>query len=136
MVAMTEKGKRMSELRSICYKCSYVASVAASTCPACRFPFIIETSSALVVAPSIEQLFDRTSVRVGAPPLPGVDEGPRKAQLLAEARRRRAEHKQRQAAEGKVVAAPADRSRLPLGVVGFGAVVAGALAAVLVHGII
>jgi len=41
------------------------------------------------VGRSVEQIFDRMSVRVGAPPLPGVDGRPRKAQILAEARRRR-----------------------------------------------
>jgi hypothetical protein len=39
--------------------------------------------------PKVREIFDRTSVSVNAPPLPGVDGQPRKAQLLAEARRKR-----------------------------------------------
>ncbi len=76
--------------KAICYRCSCVVTqVDASRCPACSFPLIQEAGRGPEVAPTVDSLFQRVSVRVGAPPLPGVHESPRKAQLLMEARRRR-----------------------------------------------
>jgi hypothetical protein len=80
-------------LKAICYKCSYVGmGIAVARCPTCAFPLIFQAQED-GFAPDIERLFDRSSVRMGAPPLPGVDASPRKAQLLMEARRRRVERR-------------------------------------------
>lgn len=76
--------------KAICYRCSYVGVVVGQArCPACEFPLIQEVGRGPEVAPTVNSLFDRVSVRVGAPPLPGVDAEPRKAQLLMEARRKK-----------------------------------------------
>ena len=77
-----------SSYKAVCYKCHYVGLGALTRCPLCSFPIILETG-AVDDQPDVEDLFDRVSVSVGAPPLPGVDGRPRKAQLLAEARKRR-----------------------------------------------
>jgi len=78
-----------SSYKAVCYKCHYVGLGALKTCPLCDFPIILETGHVDDEQPEVEELFDRVSVNVGAPPLPGVDGTPRKAQLLAEARKRR-----------------------------------------------
>jgi hypothetical protein len=76
--------------RTVCYRCQYKALEATGNkCPNCGFPLIYKAGRQQTVGRSVEQIFDRVSVRVGAPPLPGVDGRPRKAQMLAEARRRR-----------------------------------------------
>lgn len=77
-----------SSYKAVCYKCHYVGLGALKKCPLCNFPIILETGEVSEQI-EVEELFDRTSVNVGAPPLPGVDGTPRKAQLLAEARKRR-----------------------------------------------
>lgn len=75
---------------AVCYKCHYVGMEAAGNrCPLCSFPLILEPGRVEDAAPYLEEIFDRTSVSIGAPPLPGVDARKRKAQLLAEARQRR-----------------------------------------------
>ncbi len=76
--------------RVVCYRCHYKgAEAAGNKCPKCGFPLIHKAGRQETVGRGVEQIFDRVSVRVGAPPLPGVDGRPRKAQLLAEERRRR-----------------------------------------------
>lgn len=80
--------------RVVCYRCQYKATEAAGNrCPNCGFPLIHKAGRHETVGRSVEQIFDRVSVRVGAPPLPGVDGKPRRAQMLADLRRRkRREH--------------------------------------------
>ncbi len=115
--------------KAVCYKCSYVGDPGAATrCPLCNFPFILEAGAVPQVAPVLEVIFDRSSVRIGAPPLPGVDTEPRKAQLLAEARKRRVEVRRRATTQA-MMRAEVRRSRIKLGFVGMTAVLAGALAA-------
>jgi hypothetical protein len=75
--------------KAVCYRCSHVAAVSATRCPACQFPMILEPESTPPGGRKLEEIFARGSVRDGAPPLPGVHAEKRKAQLLAEARRER-----------------------------------------------
>jgi hypothetical protein len=119
--------------KAVCYKCSYTGAVDGTHCPLCQFPLILEACAEPDVAPALERIFDRTSVRVGAPPLPGVDVGPRKAQLLMQARKRRIERQRRITTEREIQRTQR-RSRLAVGFVSVGAVVAGVVAAVLVSG--
>jgi hypothetical protein len=82
------------QYRTVCYRCRYLGpDTGGNKCPVCGFPLIRKVGEIPAAGLGVEQIFDRVSVRVGAPPLPGVDGGPRKAQLLAEARRRRRSHK-------------------------------------------
>lgn len=74
--------------KAVCYKCHYVGLGQLARCPLCNFPIILE-SGQVDDDTEVEDIFDRVSVNVGAPPLPGVDGRPRKAQLLAEARKKR-----------------------------------------------
>jgi len=129
----------------VCYRCQYVGqeAVAGNRCPTCGFPLIQETRLIPGGARRVRDILDRSSVSVNAPPLPGVDGRPRKAQLLAEARRRRISELR--------TATPLRPHRFPTGTGSgtavepssrgwavalalLGAVVAGALAAVMVHG--
>ena len=121
--------------KAVCFKCSYVGDPAgAIACPICQFPFILEAGDPPEVAPQLERIFDRSSVRVGAPPLPGVDAGPRKAELLMAARRRRISRQRRNTTQRLRVAEFKRRSRIAYASVSVGAVVFGALAAFLVTG--
>jgi|GEM_PF-3303133 len=74
--------------KAVCYKCHYVGLGQLARCPLCNFPIILETGQ-VNDEQQVEDIFDRVSVNVGAPPLPGLDGRPRKAQLLAEARKKR-----------------------------------------------
>ncbi|RMH42814.1 MAG: hypothetical protein D6689_07065 [Deltaproteobacteria bacterium] len=123
------------DFKAVCYKCSYVGRAGQAThCPICRFPLIVEAGAPPEVAPMIEHIFDRASVHLGAPPLPGVDDGPRKAVLLMEARRRRIARQRRLETQRKLEA-ERRRARWTLGAVGVSAgVVAGVVAALLVSG--
>jgi len=80
--------------RAVCYRCHYKSMGASENkCPSCGFPLIHKSERQETVGMGVEEIFERASVRVGAPPLPGIDGRKRKAQLLAEARRaRRSEH--------------------------------------------
>jgi len=92
MNAVSRTESVSASAKAICYRCSYVGTVVGQArCPACDFPLIQEVGRGPEVAPTVNSLFDRVSVRVGAPPLPGVDQEPRKAQLLMQARRKRKE---------------------------------------------
>lgn len=73
---------------AICYQCSYRSSDSGSNCPDCSFPLIMQSELSPPGGFRIEDVLKRESLRLGAPPLPGVDATPRKAQLLAEARKR------------------------------------------------
>lgn len=74
--------------KATCYSCHYESLGALGTrCPECRFPLIAVPIAA--EACEISDVLSRESISIGAPPLPGVDGTPRKAQLLAESRRRR-----------------------------------------------
>jgi hypothetical protein len=75
--------------KSVCYQCSFEGRGEASRCPVCRFPMILEPENTPPGGQRLEDILARASVRDGGPPLPGVDAGKRKAQLLAEARRER-----------------------------------------------
>jgi hypothetical protein len=120
--------------KAVCYKCSYVGDPGGATrCPICQFPFILEAGKA-DLAPQLERIFDRSSVRVGAPPLPGVDAGPRKAVLLMAARQRRIQRQRRITTQQMKIAEYKRRSRIAYASVSLGAVVFGALAAFLVSG--
>ena len=70
----------------------------------------------------------------GAPPLPGVDAGPRKAVLMIAARKRRVARQRRITTQQLRIADYKRRSRIAYASVSFGAVVFGALAAFLVSG--
>ncbi len=121
--------------KAVCYKCSYVGDPRGATrCPICQFPFILEAGDPPELAPELQQIFDRSSVRVGAPPLPGVDAGPRKAVLLMAARKRRVERKRRITTQQLRIAEFKRRTRITYASVSVGAVVFGALAAFLVSG--
>jgi ribosomal protein L37E len=77
---------------AVCYRCrSGGHRPEATRCPQCGFPLIVKRRELAEDGLRVRDIFDRTSVSVNAPPLPGVDGAPRKAQLLAEARRRRRE---------------------------------------------
>ncbi len=75
--------------KGVCYQCSYEGRTDTSTCPVCRFPLIMEPENTPPGGFRLNAILDRSNVREGAPPLPGVDPGKRKAQLLAEARKER-----------------------------------------------
>ena len=75
--------------KSVCYQCSYEARGESSRCPVCKFPMILEPENTPPGGQRLEDILARATVRDGGPPLPGVDAGKRKAQLLAEARRER-----------------------------------------------
>jgi hypothetical protein len=77
--------------KGVCYQCSYEGrtDASASVCPVCRFPLIMEPENTPPGGFRLADILDRPTVREGAPPLPGVDPGKRKAQLMAEARRER-----------------------------------------------
>ena len=82
-------------MQAICFKCRFVGiGVVDAACPSCGFPLIVNTASVALGAQEIEHWCARKSA---CPPLPGVNPEPRKAQLLAERRRERAQ----QAAEAK-----------------------------------
>jgi hypothetical protein len=72
---------------AVCYQCSYQSSDCASSCPECNFPMIVQSG---LSSPGIRlgDVLKRETLRTGAPPLPGVHAGKRKAQLMAEARKR------------------------------------------------
>ena len=76
--------------KAVCYRCRYIGhDDGHHRCPKCEFPLIVEHGCVGDDRPAVREIFDRTSVSINAPPLPGVDGRPRKAQLLAEARRDR-----------------------------------------------
>lgn len=75
--------------KGVCYQCSYEGRTDSSICPVCRFPLIMEPENTPPGGFRLAEILDRPTLREGAPPLPGVDPGKRKAQLLAEARRER-----------------------------------------------
>jgi hypothetical protein len=76
--------------KGVCYQCSYVGRTDTSCCPVCRFPLIMEPENTPPGGFRLADVLDRPVVRDrAAPPLPGVDPGKRKAQLLAEARKER-----------------------------------------------
>jgi len=75
--------------KGVCYQCSYEGRTDTSCCPVCRFPLIMEPENTPPGGFRLEDILDRPTLRDGAPPLPGVDPGKRKAQLNAEARRER-----------------------------------------------
>lgn len=118
--------------KAVCYKCSFEGQVEGSCCPECSFPLIFESEATPAGGTRVEDIFDRTSVRIGAPPLPGVDVGPRKAQLLAEARKRRLTARRETTAAP--VAPGSRRQAFKLALVCFSAVAAGVAAAVMHHG--
>lgn len=73
---------------AVCYQCSTRSSDCASNCPQCNFPLITQSELSPLGGIRIGDVLRRESLRIGAPPLPGVHSTPRKAQLLAEARKR------------------------------------------------
>lgn len=75
--------------KGVCYQCSYEGRTDTSSCPVCRFPLIMEPENTPPGGFRLNDILDRPTLRDGAPPLPGVDPGKRKAQILAEARRER-----------------------------------------------
>ncbi len=75
--------------KGVCYQCSYEGRTDTSCCPVCRFPLIMEPENTPPGGFRLEDILDRPTVREGAPPLPGVDPGKRKAQIMAEARKER-----------------------------------------------
>ena len=75
--------------KGVCYQCSYEGRTDTSCCPVCRFPLIMEPENTPPGGFVLSDILDRPTLRDGAPPLPGVDPGKRKAQLLAEARKER-----------------------------------------------
>jgi hypothetical protein len=73
---------------AVCYQCSFTSDEGGSTCPDCNFPLIMQSELSPPGGFRIRDVLRRDSLRIGAPPLPGVDAAPRKAQLLSEARKR------------------------------------------------
>ena len=71
--------------KGVCYQCSYEGRTDTSCCPVCRFPLIMEPENTPPGGFRLNDILDRPTLREGAPPLPGVDPGKRKAQLMAEA---------------------------------------------------
>lgn len=119
--------------QAVCYRCKYVGQGNESRCPQCDFPLIMEHGRLQTVKPSVRDIFDRTSVSINAPPLPGVDGRPRKAQIMAEARRKRLRWKQ----QARAVTQPRQAgryARLKVTCAFVSALVAGLGAAVLMNG--
>ncbi len=91
MISTAAQQATSTAYKAVCYQCHFVArDCVVGCCPACGFPLIFKPRHDVDSAPQLVDIFDRSSMRLGAPPLPGVDVAPRKAQLLAEARKRRA----------------------------------------------
>jgi hypothetical protein len=130
--------------QAVCYRCQYVGMEATSNklCPLCSFPLILETKQVGARAPRVRDILDRSSVELNAPPLPGVDAEPREAQIKAEQRRRRITEKRRAVTppppldrgRGGTTALEGGVSRVKIAFALGGAVVAGLVTAVLVHG--
>lgn len=128
---------------AVCFKCSYCTYERESVCPECSFPLILQAEATPPGGFDLQEILHRSSLRVGAPPLPGVDAEPRQAQKLAEMRRRRRQEKdQAEVAEAppaseefEAKAAPTKRSAARFALVCFSAVAAGVLAAVLNSGL-
>jgi hypothetical protein len=129
--------------KAVCYRCSYESTDARERrCPVCAFPFILEAETTPPGGRRLEEVLHRSSIRVGAPPLPGVDDAKRKAQLLAEHRQRRITERRARAraitagrAGGTTLPRVARRAgKLTFALLCVSAVAAGALAAVLQHG--
>lgn len=128
--------------KAVCYKCGHVGLNAEHTrCSRCSFPIILETGRVTPAREdSIRDIFDRTSVTIGAPPLPGVDAEPRKAQIVAEVRRRRREVVRRATSEALRKRRPSTVSdivqnpRVRVGFAMLSALVAGFAAAMLNSG--
>jgi hypothetical protein len=88
--AQAQFGHEDSAEYAVCYRCRFSGlATGATRCPRCAFPLILQAAEELEENTAVVRLFDRTAVGEEAPPLPGVDGRPRKAQLLAEERRRR-----------------------------------------------
>jgi hypothetical protein len=143
--------------KAVCYRCSYEAVGADDQrCPVCAFPVILEADSTPPGGRRLEEILKRAQVRAGtAPLLPGVDAAKRKAQLLAESRKRRRTAEPVPARSAAAVAAPAAAvtvasapggtaavlagstrwlARVGFAVLCASAVAVGALAAVIQHG--
>ncbi len=73
---------------AVCYQCSFSSDEGGSSCPECSFPLIMQSELSPPGGIRVSDVLQRESLRRGAPPLPGVHAEPRKAQLLAEARKR------------------------------------------------
>lgn len=73
---------------AVCYQCSFTCAEGGSVCPECEFPLIMQSDLSPPGGIGISDVLRRESLRLGAPPLPGVHAVPRKAQLLQEARKR------------------------------------------------
>jgi hypothetical protein len=73
---------------AVCYQCSFTGVEAAAACPDCDFPLIMQSDLSPPGGIRVSDVLQRESLRLGAPPLPGVHAEPRKAQLLQEARKR------------------------------------------------
>jgi hypothetical protein len=80
---------KSATFKAVCYQCSFEGRSETSLCPVCSFPVILEPETTPPGGFRLEDILARETVRDGGPPLPGVDPGKRKAQLLAEARRER-----------------------------------------------
>ena len=118
---------------AVCYQCSFTCNEGGSSCPECNFPLIIRSELSPPAGLRISDVLRRTSLRRGAPPLPGVHAAPRKAQLLMDARKRirlAARQAAQTQADGQAQAATAQRSGtwglIPISfvAVGFGIVAA------------
>lgn len=80
-------------MKGICFNCHFVGvGVTDPRCPVCAFPLIVNTEPVALATHDLEKLFhaNRAPVKAKAPPLPGVSEEPRSAQILVERRRQRA----------------------------------------------
>lgn len=86
---------KSTRFKAVCYQCSFEGRSETSLCPVCAFPVILEPENTPPGGFRLEDILDRGTVRDGGPPLPGVDPGKRKAQILAEARRERRATEQR-----------------------------------------
>ena len=86
---------KSATFKAVCYQCSFEGRIETSLCPVCSFPVILEPENTPPGGFRLEDILARDTVRDGGPPLPGVDPGKRKAQMMAEARRERRATQQR-----------------------------------------
>ena len=138
--------------KAVCYRCSYETREHGELrCPVCRFPVILEPETTPPGGRQIEGILKRPTVESGALPLPGVHADKRSAQLRAESRKRRESERldARREQTKKLTAEVASRriggtsvttarrlmSRATFAILCVSAVAAGALAAVLQHGV-
>jgi hypothetical protein len=114
---------------AICYRCAHMEAASGETrCARCAFPTILVRGDAGTAGQRLRDIFDRSSVNVGAPPLPGVDRPVRRSRP---ARQPPAGPPPEPAPPASAAGAPWYARPLPVVALGFVAAVTGVLAALL-----